>query len=148
MASSTPGPLIVSIEEGDYHSAAQSVDRDQVFGFLAMLGEEVSLNVTRTGPLETAEEAFPRSLVYVLLVPCELLGTPEALVAIGTDSPHIAVYVTTAAVLPVSALNSYMPSWTGFVGTTGSLAYVSSGHGKPGKPGDAHLVGRLGQLGL
>jgi hypothetical protein len=135
--------LIVRIEESDYHSATQSLDRNQVFGgeVLDVFGEEMSLNVTRASPLETAEQAVSRSLVYVLPVPCELLGTPKAFVAIGTDSPHLAVHVTTAAVLPVGALDSYMPSESGSVGT--NLGYVSSDHDKPG---GAHLVGR--QLGL
>jgi hypothetical protein len=111
----------------------------------------MSLDVTRTSPLETAEQAVSRSLVYVLPVPCELLRTPKAFVAIGTDNPHLAVHVTTAAVLPVGALDSYMQAWgaldsymsskSGSVGT--GLGYVSSYHEKPG---DAHLVGR--QLGL
>jgi hypothetical protein len=130
--------LIICIEESDYHSAAQGLDRNPVFGreFLTVFGEEMSLDVTRTSPLETAKQAVSRSLVYVLLVPCELLGTPKAFVAIGTDSPHLAVHVTTAAVLPVGALDSYMPSESGSVGT--SLGYVSSDHEKPG---GAHLVG-------
>jgi hypothetical protein len=130
--------LIIRIEESDYHSAAQSLDRNQVFcrEFTAVFGEEVSFDVTRTSPLEAAEQAVSRWLVYVLLVPCELLGTPEAFVAIGTDSLHLAVHVTTAAVPPVDALDSYMPSESIFVGT--SLGYVSSDHEKPG---GAHLVG-------
>jgi hypothetical protein len=114
-----------------------------VFGreFLAVFGEEMSLDVARTSPLETAEQAVSRSLVYVLPVPCELLGTPKAFIAIGTDSPHFAAHVMTAAVLPVGALDSYMPSGYGSVGM--SLRYVSSDHEKSG---DAYLVGR--QLGL
>jgi hypothetical protein len=104
--------------------------------FTAVFGEEVSLDVTRTSPFETAEQAVSRWLVYVLLVPCELLGTPKAFVAIGTDSPHLAVHVTTAAVPPVGTLEIYMPSESIFVGT--SLGYVSSDHEKPG---GAHLVG-------
>jgi hypothetical protein len=113
--------------------------------FLAVFGEEMSLDVTRTSPLETAERAVPRSLVYVLPVPRELLGAPKASVAIGTDSSHLAVHFTTATVLPVSALDSYMTCESGSVGTTRSLpvGYVGSNHEKPG---DAYLVGR--QLGL
>ncbi len=119
------------------------MDRYQVFGreFLAVFGEEMSLDVTRTSPLETAKHADSRLLVYVLLVPCELLGTPKAFVAIGTTDPHLAVHVTTAAVLPVGALNGYTPPEPGSVGT--SLGHVSSDRGRPG---DAHFVGR--QLGL
>ena len=106
--------------------------------FLAVFSEEMSLDVTRTSPLETAEQAVARLLVYVLPVPCELLGTPKAFVTIGTDSPHLAVHVTTAAVLPVRALDSYTPSGeSGSVGT--SLGYFSSDHEKLG---GAHLVGR------
>ena len=65
-------------------------------------------------------------LVYVLLVPCEFLSTPKAFVAVGTDNPHLADHVTIAAVLPVGALDSYMPSESGSVGT--SLGHVSSDH--------------------
>ena len=111
--------------------------------FLAVFGEEMSLDVARTSPLKTAEQTVSRSLVYVLPVPCELLGTPKTFIAIGTDSPHFAApsHVMIAAVLPVGALDSYMPSGYGSVGT--SLRYVSSDHEKSG---DAYLVGR--QLGL
>ena len=56
--------------------------------FLAVFGEEMSLDVIRASPLEIAEQAVPRSLVYVLPVPCELLGTPKGSFAIGTDNPH------------------------------------------------------------
>jgi hypothetical protein len=135
--------LIIRIEESDYHSTAQSLDRDQVFGreFLAVFGEEMSLDVTRTSPLETAEQAVSRSPVYVIPVPCELLGTPKAFIAIGTDSPHFAVHVTTATVLPVGTLDSYTPSESGSMRT--SLGHLSSDHEKPC---GAHLVGR--QLGL
>jgi hypothetical protein len=135
--------LIIRIDESDYHSAAQSLDRNQVFGreFLAVFGEELSFDVARTCPLEPAEQAVAPLLVYVLPVPCEFLSAPKAFVAIGTDSPHLAVHVTTAAVLPVGALDSYMPFGSGSVGK--SLGYVSSDHEKPG---GAHLVGR--QLGL
>jgi hypothetical protein len=134
--------LIIRIKESDHHPAAQSLDHNPVFGreVLAVFGEKVSLDVTRTSPLETAEQADSRLLVYVLLVPCELLGTPKAFVAIGTAKSHLAVHVTTAAVLPVG-VNGYMPPEPGPVGT--SLGYVSSDRGRPG---DAHFVGR--QLGL
>ena len=96
--------------------------------FLAVFHEEMSLNVTRTSPLETAEQALSRSLVYVLPVPCKLLGTPKAFVAIGTDSWFLAVRVTIAAVLPVGGLDSCMSSESGSVET--SLVYVSSDHEK------------------
>ena len=96
--------------------------------FLAVFGEKMSLDVTRTSPLETAEQAVSRLLVYVLPVPCELLGTPKAFVAIGTDSPHLVGHVTTSTVLPVDALDSYMLSESGSVVTTRSLRYVSSDH--------------------
>ena len=95
--------------------------------FLAVFGEEMSLNVTRASPLETAEQAVSPLFMYVLPVPCELLGTPKAFVAIGTDSPHLAVHVTTAAALQVGALDSYMPPESSSVGT--SLGHVSSDHG-------------------
>src|SRR6267154_6281919 len=125
--------LIIRIEESDYHSAAQSLYRSQVFSgeFLAVFGEEMSLDVTRTSPLETAERAVSRLLVYILPMPCELLGTPKAFVAIGTDSPHLVVHVTTAAVLPVGALDCYMPSESGSVGKN-LRYYFSSDHEKPG----------------
>ena len=83
----------------------------------------MSLNVTRTSPLETAKQAVSQSLVYILLVPCELLGTPKAFVAIGTDSPHTVVRITTAAVPSIGALDSYMPSESGSV--VSSLGYIS-----------------------
>jgi hypothetical protein len=124
--------LIIRIEESDYHSATQSLDRNPVFGreFLTVFGEDMSLDVTWTSPLETTEQAVLWSLVYVLPVPCELLCTPKAFAAIGTDSPHLAVHVTstTAAVRPVGALDSYMPSESGSVGT--SLRYFNSDHEK------------------
>lgn len=128
--------LIICIEESDYHSAAQSLDPNEVIGgeFLAVFGEEMSLNITRPSPLETTEQAVSRSPVYVLPVPCELLGTPKAFVAIGTDRSHLAVHVTTAAILPVGTLDSYMPSESSFVGTSLNLGYVSSDHDKPGGP--------------
>ena len=111
--------LIIRIEESDYHSATQSLDRNQVFGseFLAVFGEEMSFDVTRTSPLETAEQAVSRWLVNVLPVPCELLGTPKDFIAIGTDGPHLAVLVTNAAVLTVCTLDGYMPSESGSVAT-------------------------------
>jgi hypothetical protein len=111
--------LVIRIEESDYHSAMQSLDSNQVFGseFLAVFGEEMSFDVTRTSPLETAEQAVSRWLVYVLPVPCELLGTPKDFIAIGTDGPHLAVLVTNAAVLTVCTLDSYMPSESGSVAT-------------------------------
>jgi hypothetical protein len=78
----------------------------------------MSLDVTRASPLETAEQADSPESVYVLPVPYELLGAPKAFVAIGTDSPaHVTVHVTTAAVLPVGALEGYIPSESGSVGT-------------------------------
>ena len=140
--------IIIRIEESDYHSAAQSLDCNQVFGgkFLAVFGEEMGFDVTRTSPLETAEQAISRSLVDVLPVPCELLGTPKAFVAIATDSPHLAVHVTTAAVLPVSAMpagTSHMPSNSKSCSARTSLGYISSDYENLG---DAHLVDR--QLGL
>jgi hypothetical protein len=51
-----PGALIIRIEECNYQSAAQNLDRDQEFSgeFLTMFGQEMSLNV-KTSPLETAE---------------------------------------------------------------------------------------------
>ena len=112
--------LVIRIEESDYHSAMQSLDSNQVFGseFLAVFGEEMSFDVTRTSPLETAEQAVSRWLVYVLPVPCELLGTPKDFIAIGTDGPHLAVLITTTAALRVCALGSYMLSESGSVGTT------------------------------
>ena len=130
--------LIIRVEESDHHSAAQSLDCNQVFGreFLAVFGEEMGFDVTRTSPLETAEQAVSRSLVYVLPVPCELLATPKAYFAIDTDSPHLAVRVTTAAVLPVGAMpaGSHIPSSSkscsvGSLGT--SLEYISSDYEKP-----------------
>jgi hypothetical protein len=118
-----------------------------VFGskFLAVFGEDMSLDVTRTSPLETAEQAVLRSLVYILPVPCELLRTPKASVAIGTDCPHLAVLVTTAAspsrILPVGVLDSCMPSESGSVETTRSLGCIGSNHEEPGVVGGAYLVG-------
>jgi hypothetical protein len=59
----------------------------------------VSLDVTRTRPLNTAEQAVARLLVYVLPVAGELLDTSKASVAFGTDSPgspRLAVHVTIA----------------------------------------------------
>jgi hypothetical protein len=136
--------LIIRIEESDYLLAAQSLDRDQVFcrasEFLAVLGEEMSLDVARTSPLETAERAVPRWLMHILPVPCEFLGAPKAfVVAIGTDSPHLAVFVTTAAVLTVGTLDSCsIPSGSGSVGTARSLGCVGSNNEKPG---NAYLAG-------
>jgi hypothetical protein len=111
-----------------------------VFGreYLAVFGEKMGLDVAGTSPLETAEQAVPWSLVYVFPVPCELLRAPKTSVAIGTDSPHLAVLVTTAAVLPVGALDICMPSKSGSVGTIRSLGYVGSNHEKPD---EAYLVG-------
>ncbi|SRR6266478_1568136 len=105
------GALIIRIQESDYQSTAQSPERNQQFGgeFLTVICHEMSLDVIRTSPLETAEQAVARSLMYVLPVPCELLGTPKEFVAIGTDSPYLAVHVTTAAVLQAGALGGYMP---------------------------------------
>lgn len=124
--------LTICVEESDHHSAMQSSDCDQVFvrEILAVFGDEMSLNVTRTSPLETAEQAVPPWLVYVLPVPCELLGTPEAFVAIGADSPFLAVHITTAAVLLVGELGCL----GSHVGMSRSLRrlryYVSSDHEK------------------
>lgn len=125
--------LTICVEESDHHSAMQSSDCDQVFvrEILAVFGDEMSLNVTRTSPLEMAEQAVSPWLVYVLPVPCELLGTPKAFVAIGTDSPLLAVHITTAAVLLVGELGSQVG-----VGMSRSLSlkrlryYVSSDHEK------------------
>jgi hypothetical protein len=54
--------LIIRIEESDYHSAAQSLNRNQMFGreFLAVFGEKMGLDVAGTSPLETAEQAVSR----------------------------------------------------------------------------------------
>jgi hypothetical protein len=93
---------------------------------VAVFGEEMSLDVTRTSPLETAEQADSRWIVYVLPVPCELLGTPKAFVAIGTDSPHLVGHVATSAVLPVGALDSYILSEPGSVRTSLARGYVNS----------------------
>jgi hypothetical protein len=124
-----PGALIVRIEESDYHSAAQSLDRNEVFDreFLAVFGEEMSLNVTRTSPLETAEQAVAPLLVYVLPVPCELLCTPKAFAAIGTDSPRLAVHAMSASVLGV--LDNHMLSDSR--GLSLGCDNLYSDHGKP-----------------
>ena len=101
--------MIICIEESDYLSAAQSLDRNHVFEgkFLAVFHEKVSLNGTRS-PLETAEQSLSWSLVYVLPVPSELLGTPKAFVAISTDSWHLRV--TTASCQWVSWIVACPPS--------------------------------------
>jgi hypothetical protein len=98
-----PGALIVRIKECNYQSAAQSLDHDQEFGseLFTMFGQEMSLNVTRASPLEIAKQAVAPLLVYVLPVPCELLCTAKALVAVGTDTLRLAVHLT-------SVLNSHM----------------------------------------
>jgi hypothetical protein len=90
--------------------ASQSTDRGQAFGseFRVVPGKKVNLDVIRTSPLETAERAVARRLVYVLPVPGELLGTSKTSFAIGTDSLSVPVHVTTVTVL--IALDSYMPS--------------------------------------
>ena len=100
-----PRALIVRIEECNYQSATQSLDRDQEIGseIFTMFGQEMSLNVTRTSPLEGAKQAVAPLLVYVLPMPCELLCTPKALVAVGTDTLRLAVHLT-------SVLNSHMLS--------------------------------------
>jgi len=147
--------LVIRIEESDYHSAAQSLERNQVFGreFLAVFGEEMSLDVVRASPFETTEPAVSRWLVYVPPVARELLGTPKGFVAIGTltDSPPLltAHYVATAAAgavaaLLVGVLDSYMPPESESDSVGMRLGYVSSEHKKPG--GGAHVVGS--QLGL
>jgi hypothetical protein len=88
--------LIVRIKERNYQSAAQCLDYGQEFGneIFTMFGQEMSLNVTRAGPLETAKQAVAPLLVYVLPVPCEFLCTPKALVAVGTDILRLAVHLT------------------------------------------------------
>ena len=83
------------------------------------------LDDLRTSPREFAEQAVLRLPVHVPLVPCELLGTPKAFVAIGTDSPHLAVLVQAAVDLQVGVVDScscmHLES-AGSVGT--SLGYV------------------------
>ena len=100
-----PRALIVRIKECNYQSAAQSLDRDQEIGseLFTMFGQEMSLDVTWTRPLERAKQAVAPLLVYVLPMPCELLCTPKALVAVGTDTPRLAVHLT-------SVLDSHMLS--------------------------------------
>ena len=129
--------LVIRIEESDYHSAAQSLEHNQVFGreFLAVFGEEMSFDVARTSPFKTAEPAVSRWLVYVLPVARELLGTPKDFVAIGTltDSPpHLtAHYVATAATgaaaaLLVGVLDSYMSPESESYSVEMRLGYISS----------------------
>ena len=72
---------------------------------------------------------------------CELLGTPKAFVANGTDNLHIVVRVTTAAVLPMGALDSYMPSESCSVGMI--MGYINSDHINPG---DAHSPYAINEL--
>lgn len=125
-----PGALIARIEECNYRSAAQTLDRNQEFGgeFFTVFGQEMSFNVTRTSPLETAEQAVAPLFVYVLPVPCEFLCTPKAFVAIGTDSPCLAVHVTSASVLSVWYNHMLSESRGPSLGCDN----LYSDHGKPG----------------
>jgi hypothetical protein len=100
--------------------AAQGLDRDQEFGgeFPAVPIQKVGLNVTRTSPLKTAEQAAARLLVYVFPVTGEFLRPSKASVANGTDHPRPAACFATAA---ADVLTDYTPS--GSVGL--NLEYVS-----------------------
>jgi hypothetical protein len=93
----------------------------------------MSLDVTRTSPLETAEQAVAPLLVYVLPVPCELLCTSKAFVAIGTDSPAcLAVHVTSASESVLSVLDNHMLSDSTGRGSGLGCDNLYSDHGKPG----------------
>lgn len=96
--------IVLLIQEGDYHLAAQCPDRDQEFGgkSSAVFGQKVNLNVIGASPPEMAEWALPPWLVSVLQMTLELLDPCKIFFAIrhGTSRPpHLAVHVTTSVAL-------------------------------------------------
>jgi hypothetical protein len=91
----------------------------------------VTLNFTRAGPLESAEWALKRWLVYVLLMSPELLDPSE--LSLATDMFHLGAHTTVTVVSGIS-------DWMFFSSQRPGLGHINM-HSNHGKPNRACLVG-------
>lgn len=101
--------IVIPVQKFDYPLAAQRVEYIQQFGreYVAVVGFDVMLNFIGAGPRKPTEWASVRWLVFVFLVPLQLLDSSKYFFARYTGAFRLGMHSTVTARVASGMLDNW-----------------------------------------